>query len=238
MSTIFNDASVKACYNKLFNRLTVSETQLSIDEQKNKVKFRIGGSIPVTTTVKTLMNPEGETVKLKHAGAYREGYVDYKEIDDFLSNDCECRDPSMGIIGFDLWSSADRINPGWLYYLFRQRTKPIALLFALKQNDKPIATVAFEDIEALQKRLSLLAKFDGFDIDEWNIPTGKLAQQWKTDDATITNTTWYVPLVRLHDLATINFIGDPEAFEAEGENKELQLERYEFLSLVAHGYFA
>jgi len=172
---------------------------------------------------------------------------------------------ASGTIEFELWSNAwgeegnrrvlkDRSvwTHGWLYgYLhpvdhnadLEQRnidartTVPQTLLYVLfDENERPFATVAFENFSKLVERLKSIAPWK---LDPWEVKFGR--RRFNTMDnpakSYLLDNMWHVPFDMISDLATVTMINqDPELKETEKAcSRKLQEERLAYLKKCAAG---
>ncbi|MBR4457561.1 MAG: hypothetical protein IKS31_01190 [Clostridia bacterium] len=170
----------------------------------------------------------------------------------FRTND---RGVPCGTLGFELWSSD---NEGWLpKYLHPERypydivgenpdvVQPAVLVFLLMAYDMPFACVAFEDFSALAERLKEYGSEVGVDPEN---PSWDPASYG--DDAIIIEAgqgrdhslSWYVPLDRIVDLATVTMIGETVELRPDIVVQRqvkcsagLQKERRDYLTACASG---
>ena len=200
-------------------------------EQTADGQFRISAKPVGTITVRTLLKPEGKRVRIKRPAKHCEGVIDYKEIDNYLTN---TGDP-YGSICFDVWRDHDGEQPGWLYNFFHNADDPLGVVFGLKQDGKLIATLAFEDVDGLKKRLTHLAEM-GSIIDPENWTANIDEPEVTLSDRPINRIN--IPLGLLLDMCKIDMVAGPN-YLAKLPNKDtdVQFIRYDFLRSYALGQF-
>ena len=176
-----------------------------------------------------------------------EGGVEVKTINNFLTRNNDNDEPS-GTIGFELWSNANRNDPGWLYALCHPKaqrvrskenksvfpsTQPLALLFALKHLGSLIAVISFEDIPGLLDRLFDIAFECGVDLHKWNVPVGKAAEGWQPLNMLLIQNMWHVPFEKLADLASVTMVSEGIIVPKSEHDILLQHSRLDYLKKAA-----
>ncbi len=222
MSYRFTDPIEQFCCENLDDmvRYPIINEKKTRDNRTNDVRFR----------VLTARIPGYHKVKYDPAYMERRGNstcfdldIAYETMENYLT--CRNDDPtSLGYVAFPLWTDMTREQHGWLKNISRSDDRharpPYSLLIALKENDKLIATLAFENLPKLLDRLSQLTAPYGLNIAEWNIPTGMDARRWWPEGMLLEDNLWLVPIEQLIDLATVTIVGSMNFHLSKKKNEQ------------------
>ena len=227
MAYRFSNTIERFCFNHLNPMVTCQPFILN----KKKTKDKYSNEVRFSATACSYRNFRiiGET-------AYVERYehelnVVYKTMENYLT--CLNDDPlSYGYIAFPLWTSISREKSGWLKDIFctdeQRAALPSSLLIALKEKDKLVATIAFNNMPKLLERLNNLAAPYGANITDWNIPDGKAACSWWPEGMILENNFWLVPIEQLIDLAIVTKVGS-NRFILGGKKNDQKRHRLNYL---------
>lgn len=147
------------------------------------------------------------------------------------------------------------VYTNWYYDISEKVVRPGTLVFFLYHGiplqEQPFACVAFEDIEALKRRLTDCLPFE-WNLTHWNLPALSNQEYWnqfiKLEDygyfrtwdperGGMVQNCWHVPLRTLADIATVTLIGaeDPVIKHNWRKLETLERTRYEYVARQANG---
>ena len=118
--------------------------------------------------------------------------------------------------------------------------QPDILIFLLVAYDRPFASIVFESVPELFKRLKELSSKMEFNLD--SIPVGDKAIAFAIPSGLLIKNMWLVPLAELEDLAHVVMIGEQPRFrptiKAPGRlcKDVTQRDRYDHLCLLSKGH--
>ena len=200
----------------------------------------------ITLTASSITDKSAEKIEGKDFTASiagKELAVEVKTIRGFLfrTNDNE---EETGTIGFELWKSKKRKTLGWLPQMLnpdgKKSVQPDILIFLLVAYDRPFASIVFENVPELFKRLKELSSKMEFNLD--SIPVGDKAIAFAIPSGLLIKNMWLVPLAELEDLAHVVMIGEQPRFrptiKAPGRlcKDVTQRDRYDHLCLLSKGH--
>ena len=231
MAYKFSDSIEHFCFTNLRNLVPCYRFVKNKKKMKDKRTNEVSFSIASVSFGDFKMDDEGASFTRHDA----ELDVMYRTMENYLT--CLNDDPrSLGYIAFPLWNSISREEPGWLKDVIHEGEHSSCLLIALKEKNKLVATVTFDDIPKLLERLSSLAAPHGVNITDWNVPVGKVARRWWPEGMILEDNMWLVPIEQLIDLATINMVGS-NRFILGGKKDDQKRCRLNYLNEHAVGRF-
>lgn len=223
--------------NFVINREEGGTGELYTQKHLNELITSIASDIIDTSAEKI----EGKDFVALIAG--KEIAVEVKTVRGFLfrTNDNE---EATGTIGFELWKSDKRKTRGWLLQMLnpdgKKSVQPDILIFLLVAYDRPFASIAFENVPELFKRLKQLSTEIGFDLN--NIPVGDRATAFTIPSGLLIKNMWMIPLAKLEDLAHVVMIGEQPRLRPTIKapdrlcKLETQRERYVHLQKIAEAH--